>query len=205
MNPIVLDELDWLSSELSWLQFQITKMRAMSYSDLWELWKKMWWKLFQREDSTDVLIIDREWKIVQIWRSHNLLNQSTCIVSTDEETIATSIWLYAELWYIDKSKWDELITWKTEGIYINPAMSELASKILKQWFSWKLEHIGNWYFQLWYNPMRFFNNKGDLFIDSKGNSEFNFSWNVKCKIINWKVVISKQWKMLLDFNDNLKN
>jgi hypothetical protein len=192
MNQIALESLDGLSKKLSWVQFQIDQIDAMSYSDLGDLWKQRWWKLFQKNNNKDVSIIDSEWKIVQVWRKGNLRDQFTCIVSTDEETIATSVWLSAELWYVDNTKWKELITWDSDWMYINPAMSQLASSILKQWFSWKLEHIWNGYFQIGILHTRFFDNKWNLLNDKNGISEFVFLWKASYEFINWKVVVSNE-------------
>lgn len=201
-DPLVIEELSWLSKELSWVQFQIAQIKAKSYSDLGSLWEKMGWELFQKNNTTDVSIADREWKIVEIWRKGNSCDQFTCIVSTDEETIATSVWLSAELWYVDETKWKGLITWDSDWRHINPAMVELASKILKQWFSWKLEHIWNGYFKIGYLTS-FFDNKWNILSDKSWKTEFVDSFTVEYVIENGKVVKKDKFSNLKTLGNTL--
>ena len=203
-DPLVIEELSWLSKELSWVQFQIDQINAMSYSDLWELWKQRWWKLAQRSDTTDVMIVDtKTGKVVlNLLGNDPLKHQYTCIVSTDEDTIATSVWVGVKLWYVDKTKWDGLITWESEWTYINLAMSQLASKILKQWFSWKLEHIWNGYFKIGYLTS-FFDNKWNILSDKSWKTEFVDSFTTEYVIENGRVVKKDKFSNLKTLGNTL--
>lgn len=204
-SPLEIDEISPLKSELENALFKISQIEAMSYSDLWELWIQRWWKLAQRPDSTDVMIVDTKTNkvVLELLGDHIKHHQYTSIVSTNTDTIATSAWTTVKFWNVDDTKWKKIITWNSDDWNINTAMVELASMILKQWYYWKLEHIWNWYFKMDWGFVSFFDNKWNILSNKSRNKEFVDSFAYEHTVEKWKVVRKSRFSNLESLGNSM--
>jgi hypothetical protein len=130
---------NWPKKAIIWFK----TILELENSDLWPL-KDMWWKLVNSKKYENQIQVKDEKDYFFI--SSNLDARFTSVLSKNPEIIATCSGGIVTLDFADKHNesnkncW-KFITWKSDSGEIDSEMYDIAEKILKQWFSWKLNPV----------------------------------------------------------------
>jgi hypothetical protein len=140
---------NWPKNAIMWLKTIVEFWK----SDLWPL-KDMWWELINSRKYKNQIQV-KNWN-GHFFISSNLDARFTSVLSKDPEIIATCSDCIVTLDFADKhnetnKNYWKFITWKSDSWEIDSEIYDIAEKLLKQWFSWKLEKLWNEWYKIWDN------------------------------------------------------
>lgn len=179
---------NWPKNAIMWIKTIVEFWK----SDLWPL-KNMWWKLVNSENYINqIQVKDRD---NYFFISSTLDARFTSVLSKDSEIIATCFEGIVTLDFAKKhnksnpNNW-KFITWKSDSWEIDSKMYDIAEKILKQWFSWKLEKLWNEWYKI-----------GDNTFDSEWT--YLDSWIIESNSLHFLHNVSRGFKPGWDQEDIL--